>query len=502
MHTSFQDPRLLLTQGDSQNYDDVHSAPDPSIRSERIKKIALALVGLTSLIATSSLTVIDLRDAPDLKRLSICLLLNGASLPLIVHPLVSTDLRKMIYGLSSDLSYPLLFSATQLYLNLVPERSLELAATGFIWWLGAYAAKDILHATSLTVSDFSLSTEPPSEELALVGISPRSKKGAVLILGALATSAAAGNVLYQVYKERLPSSLTDLQEIGFLQDLIALFSGGVIGEGIAHLSDNWKEREEAEHAQRLIVSNLLPTRLKVMRIAKTLFIIFVPSVCSALLAIPLPPNSAESYASKALVGGLVGAHHMFCRREFTHLQSTVHATHGAEGRVGLVSAAAKIKGWLKENWPALTLLGGLIGYMGWVATTTESPAIYGGITAMISSAAVGTGVTLLVKQRFVPGENSRVVNELAFRLLYSTMSFLIVYQYLTTVINIYADDLEKDSRSLYILALVAWCFWGFAMGNNLALIGQNKITPTSGTTDPLTMQELSKTLSLTLSRAQ
>ena len=73
-------------------------------------------------------------------------------------------------------------------------------------------------------------------------------------------------------------------------------------------------------------------------------------------------------------------------------------------------------------------------------------------------------------------------------MLHSVINLTIAYQYMSTVANVYKENLEKDSTSLFMLELAAFICWGLAMGNNFSILAHQKWQ--DPTTHPLTTQEL------------
>ncbi len=495
--TSNSDPRLLLLQRDySLSYHEVEKPPERCCTAGRVKKLVMTGIGFVGFVGTGALVVQELLSAdPNHKKVAVYNLLNGLPVAFLVHPWVASSLRKVIYQIISDFSYPGLYVATQLYLNLTPKTMKPMAVTSFIWCLGALLGKDLLHSLSLKVADYSPSSEPPKDgkELPMIGFSPRNRKATLIILTVLSTVSIASNIFYQVYKKDIENgALKDLEGIGLFQDWIAALSGSILGEGLFQLFDTLKETKETSYANRLLPSKPASCDcLSSMRFIKTGFVVFAPPLFAGLLAVPLSPNSIGRYATKFLAGSLFGGHQILLRREFTNLQSSVHSQIEEVLEPSQKTTSEKVKTVFKSYWPVLLLLG-LSIYMIYVATKIDSPQITGGVATMLSSALLSAGTTRFINHIFSPGQNDRVVNELAYRALYNVSSIVFYYQVLTTVINIYSGDLQKDSSSLYVTALMTWFFWGLVVGNNIATIGQRKINPLSATTHPLTIQELGK----------
>lgn len=490
--SSRMDPRFLLTQGVQANE---QATPAAKSNSDRIKQIAVSSLGFAGLVSTGILTGMEFRRGADAKILAVLLPINGLSAATFVHPLIPKNLRNLWYRGISEFSYFNLFTASNIFLNEVSQKNMAVGATGFLWWLGAFIGKDALQAASLTISEYSVSTKPPEEdqELPLLGPSPRNKKAAVIILSALATAAIAGNVLYFMYKDDLAKGeLGDLQRIGIFQDLVALFGGRVFGEGIAQIIEMRKESLEKKHDYRLLPSRSLPCHLKALRMTKAIFLTVAQPLMGALYALPLMDNSPSAYACKFSSGSLQGAHRILDRREFTLLKSEASTTNidQTEPPDTKVARCARV---VKFALPKIILFGALFAFM--MLIVSQNSSFIDVVMIVLAFSVTSMFMTALVGNRFRPGQNSRLMNELAFSLIYTSAGGLTdLYQYLTTKVDIYGDDLGRSSKSIHTVQLFTWAIWAIIVGNMIGNFLQKRINKAPAYTHPMTMQELSKSL--------
>jgi hypothetical protein len=300
----------------------------------------------------------------------------------------------------------------------------------------------------------------------------------------------AAHIFYFAYGTGLMQDW-DLQKLGLFQDLLAMVSGNLLGGVIASLSDRKKENDEKE---RLLPTSPLSSGLKAARIAKTALIVGAPLVCPLLIAIPVQANSLLKYGSILGVGILMGAHLLTTRREFVHLQSPTHNIELEESIAPILySRVDKVKKWFSKYGFLSACLVGLATYVIFGIATAETSTIQAGYATFLASTFLGAGITNLIQNRFVPGNNGRWVNELAYFLLYSTANLIIFYQYLTMVKDIYGKNLMSDTIPLFVLSLIIETLWGINFGNNLATIGQKKASTSPAVTNRMGIEELIKT---------
>lgn len=473
------------------------SQPRACSCSKKKLKAALLAVGILGAAATGVLVYRELAGEKNVTKTALYLLLNGASEAAIAHPLLSacggSIGRNRIYRHLSDFSYPILFTVTQFYLNLPPEYQAG-ARILFVWWFGLLMSKDLINSVGLTVSDFPTPFIPPDDgqELPMCGFKTRNHKAATVFLTAGMITAIVLSVFNLIFRDTVSES--ELDKTGLITAGLALLGGNFLGEALTRIGEHLREKAEQHHLSGLLSSSL-PLRLRIARITKTFLTVLSPPAIAGLLAIPLRRNSIGDFFLKAFIGTVYGAEQFVLRKEFENRDSPVHIKSlqniSTRSSSGAITVAGRVKDWAKEHWISIGLIGALIIYMGVVGGDTPSSRIHGGIATLVTSAVAGFGVTDYIAHKFRPGQNARIVNEVAFRSLYAVSSFLFFYQVMTMSIDIYDTNLQNDSRSYYGLALLTWCLWGLAVGNNLATMRHRNVEVIA--THPLTTQELAKT---------
>lgn len=469
-----------------------------------VKKVVHFALSTAAFGTTAYFGINELLGSGNIVILSLCGLFNGASVSSIAHSVIAPEYRKKISELVSAWSYETVLALSQVYLNVVPADQMQVYAVPFVWGLGVFAGKDILSLASMQQPDLPLPAVPAkeSELLRTIGFTTKnySKASKVRLTGA-ATAAIGLSVLNFVIKDQYASA-GDFGKIGIYQDLIALFSGSVLGDLIARYADDKKEELELKHVNALIKRNETPRALKVMRVAKNIIVIVTPLSIGALLAAPTAPNSGGDFATKAGVGTLYGFQMLLAKRNFEDPGSYLHAVSKAPKQLGqaVVTTCSKVKEVSKKYLPSICFFGALTGYMGWAAATNIARVDYAIVVLLLTTFASFVA-TDRVAVNYRPERNKRINNELAFRLIYSSIALSIFFQYLTTKLDIGDRNLDDDSTSLYILSLVTWAFWGLVVGNNRAVNIQPKVRGALPVTPPITMQVLSKTFVNTFQRS-
>lgn len=462
-------------------------------------KIFLYILALGVFATTTYFITQEALGSRNVRKLSICSLINGGSLSCFFHMALPEKYGKKIRSFISSWSYETLLTFTQVYLNLAPRKEMKLLALPFIWGFGVLEAKDVLSVLSMKKSELSLTNKIPKENelIRALGFSTRSRSTGSKIWNYSLAITAIGMTIFNFLPSNKYIKMGDFGKIGLYQDMIALFSGNIAGNSIAQIMDNKKEKMELKHS-RQILSNTLPISIKMMRIAKNSLMLLTPLFIGALLTIPTSPNSLGDYAAKLAVGILYGANQFIARREFENPKSKLHPERSSItvdllGKRSPCITKEKVKNAAKKYFPSIGFFGALVGFMAWAAATNTGRVDYAIIVLLLTSllAFISTEATAT---HYTPKENGRVSNELSFRLIFAQMALSIFFEYLTTKLSIGDQHLSSDSTSLYVLALITWFFWGLNVGNNRAINIQPKRSSSSlPITPPITMQELSKT---------
>ncbi|WP_068471385.1 hypothetical protein [Candidatus Protochlamydia phocaeensis] len=461
------------------------------------RKMAARVMGLALTSGVFALTtyflVRESLGSHNVKGLSLEALANGASCASFGHMLLPAKARKKANEWINAWSYEAILAGSQVYLNLAPQEQMKLFAVPFVWTLGALQMKDILALLSMDQSELFVSHVPPNqgEILPTLGFNTRNySRASKMWMTALATTALSLTVLNFTLLEGYLGK-GDLGKIGFYQDLIALFSGSVVGEMIARLFDDKKEAIESRHLQQLI-SQEPSIVLKAMRVIKNIGILSAPVLIGACLSVEIPPNTWTDYLNKMCVGGIYGADLFLARREFENLSSRFHAVAYPENGGQLPTLCQRIKGVAKTYLPSIGFFSAMVGFMGWAAATNIPRVDYAIVVLLITTLSSFVFTDLIAKKGRPQGHN-RLHNELNFRLIHSALALSVFFQYLTTKVDIGDEQLDGDSDALYALSLISWFFWGLNVGNNRAINIQEPRIPVLPVSPPVAMQELSKT---------
>jgi len=456
-------------------------------------KTALFVLNLGVFGTTTFFIVYQSLGSRNVIVLSVCALINGATVSNIFHMILGSRTRKKINALVSAWAYETILAFSQVYLNVVPPDLTKLAATPFIWSLGVFEAKDVLTLWSMKKTDLSLSTVAPTnpdELISTLAFKTRDhSKKAKFWLGGLVVASIALTVFNFVCKDRWLTS-GDFGQIGLYQDLISMFVGSVAGELAARGCDDYKERSERRYSQQLL-GREMPKILKIIRVSKNGFVLFSPLTIGLLLGLPAPPNSIGDFFSKFTVGAVYGAKQLIDRREFENPLSPCHAIGQHPNRIQGETTIQKVQAVAKKYLPSAAFFSALVGYMSWAAAT-NIPLVDYAIVVLVITTLFFFFLTDLISMRGQFNRNNRLGNELVYRLSYSAMSSSIFFQYLTTKVDIGDQQLSGDSWYLYGLSLLAWFFWGLVVGNNRAVNIQPRVYSALPITPPIAKQELSK----------
>ena len=465
---------------------------------------------ITSVVfgTTSYFGIQELLSLGDIKKISVCVIFNGVSVASAFNLFVPPDVHENVNEFITNWTYETYLAFSQVFLNVPPLQDRPLYTLPFLWSLGSILEKDGETLLKLKPSDHSLSNVTPQEDdlLKLMGFTTRdTSRNSKIKIVAFLISAVGLTVLNFVIKDRY-ENFDDFGKMGLYQDLIAMFSGTVIGgDIITRLIDDRKENMETEYALQMNPIEDKPPYIRVIRIIKDISVLFTPLAIGAILGTPFTPNSFSSYVARFGVGALYGSQSFLAQREFEDLDSQDHINlivndnfDGLESSsLNVSTTREKIKQFSKKYFPSMGFIAILTGYMTWAAATNSSPEVGYVVLALLASTIASFVVTNHTAANCRPqraAKDNRLSNEVFFRFVYFALGFSIAFQYLTTLINIEAKDLNHDSKSLYSLQLIAWIFWGLVVGGNLANKLHPKMNFSSHITPPIAYQELTKTL--------
>lgn len=442
-------------------------------------------------------------------KMTVSALFNGASLSVFGYLFTPKDLQKKVSEILGNISYPLIFSTSQLYLIFTPENLKKLWNLPFIEFLGVLSAKDCLNFFTLQPSDLLEATQAPEphELLPLIGPSPRnwSSLSQVLLSTELGIGAGAIAVNF-IFRNQYPNA-GDIGQLGVIQDVVALLSGHALGTLGGKIALNAIEAKEKKYCHVISEATTLmhpvnpPLLLKVMRVTKKIFKIGTPIAISALLIAPTEPNGIPDFFTKAGAGLLATMSMLEGRFNFENPHSYWHlATDLSQSALCKCQCmATKVGRVFKKYCLQSAFIIVLIPYMSWVATTNTLKADGAIILFLFMTLASCIGTDRLLncyrprlnaEERNQRIRQSRPLNELSLRLIYCTIWLPFIFQYLTSKISIGKGSLNSDSTALYVLSLLAWGSLGLALGNNLALSTQEHNTSTIPQTPPISLQVL------------
>lgn len=354
-----------------------------ALQPARIGGIAAAALVFAG---TLSGVAYELTENKNIYILSPLTLLNGASVALLGHLLTPPNYRQAISQFVTNWSYEAFFAATQVALNVVPPDFQKLSLLPFVWGLGMFIGKDGATAFSLQLSDFPSSAQEPEPDqiLKTVGFSARDNSlGPKILLVALAVTAAALTILNFLIINQYPQG-GDLGKIGFYQDLIALFVGGVGGSILTRVLDKTKVQMEERYRVRLFDDIGPSSLLRAMRVARNTFLIAAPLATVAVLALPALPNSPQAFMEKFTVGAIAGGVEHLSKKDFENQLSSIHRISPVIINQAQEDTLRKVKKAFAKYGGSLIFLGALTGYMSWVASTQSMDGVGAIITLLVS----------------------------------------------------------------------------------------------------------------------
>ena len=484
--------------------------------SKTVARISLFVLNSGVFALTSYFIVKEAQGSRNVQILSTCALFNGASISSFFHMIIPANYRKKINTFVSAWTYETVLACSEVYLNVIPqgpydtpqeqkhlEKLWKLDALPFIWGFGLLEGKDILTLLSMQQADLSLCTVPPNQEdlIRTLGFTTRdySRAAKLWITGLIITSIGLNVLNFVIFNKYRD----DYGQIGLYQDLIALFSGSVLGDVLARLFDDLKEKIETKQLNLLIPQKKAPRSIKVLstaksvlRVAKSTFVLFSPIAIGTLLAIPTEPNTLPDYFAKLAVGGVYGSNLLIAKREFENPASHLHSVSRVinETAQAIKTTAEKVKITVKKYFLSVAFFTSLTAYMSWAAATNPIRDAYAVVVLLVTSLLSFT-LTDVIAVKHTPSQiSNRFLNELSFRFIFGALLLSIFFQYLDTKLNIGDQELDQDSNYLYALSLITWFFWGLNVGNNRAVNIQPRVPSQLPISPPIATQVLSKSL--------
>lgn len=491
---------------------DVNQASDIGMGWHPTVKKTIGWFSLNSLVFGTTAFYIGYEwflGSRSIKSLSLCAFVNGATLPPYIRLALRTEHWEIFNRIANRLAYPTVYTFSQVDLNLnYPASQAKYYNLPFIVALGYLTSKNVIAIFSGSLSDLPFSTQTPEIHTLLptLGFTTRDRScPATTWLGVCTTAALGAAVANFILRDRY-STWGDMGKIGFYQDMTAIFFvGNILGDKIARVFDDHKEKLEIRHTSTIVSERKLSGRLKFLRLLKNGFVLFNPLLIGIGLAIPVAPNSNGAFVCKSAVGALLGAQTLIDLKEFEKANSPVHANYRplGENNVAVQTTCAKVTKVSKKfaNYAFLT------GFTIYTAVLIPSIALDDTVpaadkerlTVAVSVAWTATLafflMTFTLATRYKPTQNNdtnrarvlenlqesnpfasmplgfvrRILNELKWRLEHSPTSLAALPQYLLILLNIGDESLQSDSNELYILSVIAWIMWGLAVGNETAL---------------------------------
>lgn len=444
----------------------------------------------------------------------------GASISGFGHLIVPKKIkgweaRKLISEVVSHWSYEVdVYIPTQVLMSLDPPPPL-IAQIPFVLVFGMLLGKDVIQMATrpMNVVPFTKFLKPQDvdRQLLMAGFDTRDNSlPAKIWIGAKVVS-AVGLTIFNFAGSKYTHSGV-LGQIAAWEALIALFSGSVLGEMLARLLDDWKERLEKARSDEGIPAPPLSRILAIMRIAKNYSIVLTPTMEGLLLALTekLPPNTFISFLIMLIVGNLYGQRMLICEREFRNPDSFLHKRFIKEADIDGVQLTRKQKVWQVVKKYGLTT-GFSVGLITWnsvVAASLKSARVSGAVVTLLTTyfaSLIGTDILAAI---YRPQRDARVANTLAFYFLFSAFALSLYYEVLRVKIPI-VNGTPPNGNSSYPNATATyqlmtglgdleWAAWGVNLGSNRACNIQAELPNRFDMTPPLAIIELAKVIATLL----
>jgi hypothetical protein len=116
-----------------------------------------------------------------------------------------------------------------------------------------------------------------------------------------------------------------------------------------------------------------------------------------------------------------------------------------------------------------------IGFIGFfIAVLVDHPNDWVAILGTISMSLISFFLTDRLAACYRPQRENRILNEVAFQILYFPLWISFIYEYITTKLDIDDQSLNRDSVELYAMATAGWWTLGALIGINRAIHIQDK----------------------------
>ncbi|MCE2982398.1 MAG: hypothetical protein LW832_02415 [Parachlamydia sp.] len=474
----FNDPLLSIlsytASGLSEDIQEIKPVNETCLKlspAQRKACLISAWISNTALFLGSSAYIgVEALGDRNIEGLTSAALLNGLSTAAFIRLALNKEVRKKLNSWGNACAYPVIFAGSQVYLNLAEGPWEKFYAVPYMQLLGSLLSKDVFALLSLKQADMPLHDFLPEskEPLPTLGFHTRDhSKKALIWLGAVTTAAVALSAFALLYKIDPNEPMHDVVKLGLPQDIAALFAGSCLGDILARLMDNLKERLEKENGYESTFS------LKALRGTKGFFELFTILIVEGLLAIEAPPNTPSSWSKHLCVGAFHGASLLVARRRFENGPVEMEE---AIPSPQLNKMKDKVCSIAKRYMPIISIYGALVGYMAWVATTNTIRAD-GAIIIFLTTWAVSFIITEFIAVKHQPKTDHRMINEISFRTIYASAALCIYFQFLSSKLSVGDRHLNSDSPVLYGLDLLVWLCLAGNFGNSLAVNLNEMETP-------------------------
>lgn len=467
-----------------------------------IRKLCFGLAGLAGAVTSIYFaTQVAKSNDTDNRPLSVTTLSTGVSGALIYYALLPYPIRRIVDPIISGWSYPVILSATQGYLNFPSA----LFASIFVGTYGFLETKDIITTVTHKRGPYteSYAHDEGIETLPMCGYSTRSKKKWPIIAAGVISVALTTSILIfnHVNFDQKKQFEDNLYKRGFYQDLIAIYSGTILGEFITKVADDLRETYERKYSAsktgegaQLKCYELCTLRIE--RYAKRAFLLFVSFATGAIFSIYMDPNTIGDFSVLFTLGAIYGGVQFLDRREFENPNAPYHIREiktSVDDSTTPPTCLQKVINFAKKFMPSLTFIGGLVAYFIWVATQSSNRSI-AGIAVMLVSICTFFAGTHILASNYRPSQDTgckgRLLNETYFRLVFFAFGLAFYYQYITSAFGLDDVSLNNESSEAFAISLLGWANWGAIVGSDRATAIQDIRPHMLPTTPSIAMQEL------------
>ncbi|MBA3238220.1 MAG: hypothetical protein H0T62_07745 [Parachlamydiaceae bacterium] len=439
----------------------------PMTKKVSLCAIAISFFGISTVIASNW--------AYKTKVLDAAMLVNGLSVAAICALLLPPDILKSINAKTTHWSYESLFLVTQIFINLVPKKAKGTIGSLFSWVFGGMEGKDILHIMT-THAELPLSSLAPEEKdlMKMVGFSTQNIKGRNVSMLALLITGIALSILDFVWLKAKYQEYDDFGKLGVYQDFFAILTFiplAVLSTG--YLCDR-KRILEKEYYNSMLEGKPETWSLKIANLISKALILTSPIITISTLAINSPPNRIEAYFLIGIGAFSTAQAAFISREEFENPNSPLHDIKAISDieEPQILAMKEKIVSWMQKYGASLLFEIGFIGFF--IAVLVESPKDWIAISGTIFMSILSFICTDRLAAHYQPARNNRILNEIAFHVLYFPLWLSFVYEYITTKLDIDDQNLNHNSLELYAMATAGWWTLGALIGINRAIHIQDK----------------------------